>query len=247
MQVWACGVMPAGWTPLVMSAALFPQGRLRRPLPSFASPHSGNDHLGLLLDRGRCTATAQVEGGLKAAFADYRVAPIGDLASEGAHSCYTVVQPGLQSGSMYMELLVQSMRPNSRGKRGLKFWVVSLGCLLAQRRARLPLCTCCLRGPGRRILRRALSLGWWAWSSHIWGQRDSDCPPALQDQKLVWPCVAGVLVGLAAAACFMLPVFAALVPKGFLRDPLPLQAITVAFPSCMTAQCSCSSLRTDRC
>ena len=66
------------------------------------------------------------------------------MAPDGLSSCYTVVQPGLKSGSMYMELQIQSMRPSSRGSGGLKFWVVRLGCRLAQQCARLLLCTCCL-------------------------------------------------------------------------------------------------------
>ena len=71
-------------------------------------------------------------------------------AADDAHapnlpnSCYTVVQPGLQSGSTYIEFQVQSMRYSSRGIGGLKFWVVSLGCLLARHCAGPPLCTCCL-------------------------------------------------------------------------------------------------------
>ncbi len=66
------------------------------------------------------------------------------LAPDAPHLCYTKVQPGLQYGSMYIELLVQSTRPSSRGISGLKFWVVSLGCILAQLRPKLPLCTYCL-------------------------------------------------------------------------------------------------------
>ena len=60
------------------------------------------------------------------------------------HSCYTVVQPGLVSGSMYVELLVQSTQPASRGPSGLRIWVVRLDCLLAQHCARLQVCSCCL-------------------------------------------------------------------------------------------------------
>ena len=62
-------------------------------------------------------------------------APAPDLP----HTCYTVVQPGLQSGSMHIEFQVQSMRSSSRGVGGLKFWVVSLGCQLARHSAGLSL------------------------------------------------------------------------------------------------------------
>ena len=122
------------------------QGCLRRPPPSFTSPSEGHN-LGFLLERGRCTATAQAEGGLKtglwASGIDQHVLLVA-LTPNAPHSCYTVVQPGLQSDSKYIELLIQSTQPSSIGKFGLKFWVVSLGCPLAQLCARLPLSTCCL-------------------------------------------------------------------------------------------------------
>eukprot|EP00891_Asterochloris_glomerata_P000396 jgi/Astpho2/396/Aster-x0925 len=65
------------------------------------------------------TATAEAEGGLKMAWKSR-----DGLAPDAPHLCYTKVQPGLQYGSMYIELLVQSTRPSSRGISGLKFWVV---------------------------------------------------------------------------------------------------------------------------
>ena len=134
MQTPVHQCMPAGWDPLLICPALSPQGRPRRPPPSFTSPHPEGHSLGFLLERGRCTATAQAEGGMKIAFVEEAVGRRSRLvfgpAPDAPRSCYTVVQPGLQSGSTYTELLVQSMRPSSRGTSGLRFWVVSLTCPL---------------------------------------------------------------------------------------------------------------------
>ena len=60
------------------SPALPLQDRPRRPLPSFARPHPEGHSLGFLLGRGRCTATAQADGGLRdspAVYWDRGVAP----------------------------------------------------------------------------------------------------------------------------------------------------------------------------
>ena len=125
---------------MLISPAVPLQSRSRTPPPSFTSPHPEGLSLGFLLERERCIATTQTEGGLKTDCWEMDVCPCHGLegpVSQVPDSCYTVVQPGLQSGSMYMELLVQSMRPSSKGMSGLNFWVVSMCCLRAQTCARL--------------------------------------------------------------------------------------------------------------
>ena len=62
-----CGVSQ----PLLTFSALPLQGRPRRPLPSFTSPHPEGHNLGFFLGRGRCTATAQADGGLRDSPAAY--------------------------------------------------------------------------------------------------------------------------------------------------------------------------------
>ena len=138
----------AGWHPLLLDPAPSLQDRPRRPPLSFTSPHPEGRNLGFILEHGRCTATAQTEGVLRTACWEEgfgpRHDPRGGPAPLDPHSCYTVVQPGLVSGSMYVELLVQSTQPASRGPSGLRIWVVRLDCLLAQHCARLQVCSCCL-------------------------------------------------------------------------------------------------------
>ena len=132
--------------------ALSPQGRPRRPPPSFSSPHPEGRSLGFLLERGRGMATAQALGGLKKTYdlwTDQRLDRLEGLARYALRSRYTVVQPGLQSGSMYVELLVKHMGPSSKGNSGLKFWVVSLCCPPTQACARL--CNCA-NGSGMETL-----------------------------------------------------------------------------------------------
>ncbi len=175
-------------------------------------------------------------------------------APDAPQTCYTVVQPGLQSGSMYIEFQVQSMHPSSRGIGGLKFWVVSSGCP-----ACLALCWAPtvhllshFGGLGRILVRRDMSLGWWAGSSFLRGQRDSICQQALQDHIMVWPCAAGVPVGMEAATCLTFPVYAifgaaqgtpclcmpSTVLSCFSRWRLSLVHL------CVAAHCSCSSSKT---
>lgn len=164
-QVLGNQYTPAGQAPLLTSPALSLQGCPRKPPPSFTSPHPEGHNLGFLLERGRCTATAQAEGGLKTAFSEMDVCQqhglLLELLEDTPPSCYTVVQPGLQSGSIFIELLVQSSHPPSQGMHGLKFWVVSLG---------LPTCAASCQAPtvhplpilfslGSELVRRALSLG----------------------------------------------------------------------------------------
>ena len=85
---------------------------------------------------------------------------MGDLGPEAPQLCHSVVQPGLQSGSMYLELLVQSVHPSSRGWSVLTLCVVSLGCFLALHCAMLPLCDCC---PTLEVLEVNLCGGHRAW------------------------------------------------------------------------------------
>lgn len=63
---------------------------------------------------------------------------------------------------------------------------------------------------------------------HLGAKGPHVCQAALQDHVLVWPGAAGVLVGMPAAACLIIHAFAALVLRGFLRGPLPLQAFSAS-------------------
>lgn len=208
MQRFVHHCTPAGWTSLLTSPALPPQDRPRRLLPSFTSPHPECRELGFLLERGRCTATAQAEGRLKMAW------KIPDSrATFASQTSYTMVQPGLQCGSMYFELLIQSTCPSSKGFSGLKFWAVSMGCRPAQHRVKIRVHTCCsFWRPWDCTCAKVTELRLAGWEQPQMGQRDSVCQPAPQDHILVCNAAAGTALSLCSSnlcACLIFAEFKA--------------------------------------